>query len=413
MVTIGEVVDSFTPLPDDPNSTFNISGGPGGGPALDGDTITFKVSPAFTSNQLLWAGSLSAGTFVRLADQNTAIPNGTGTFIDYVPFMANGGNVVFRGPGNQQAGLYVVPAQAGTITMLVNQDTPIPEGTGTFPAPSSFLVFKVDGNDLVFEGNQSGIYDVDLTGDPPRSVDHKTFICEPGYGFGGVNAFRAPSESGGTVVSLVTNVFGEGAIYTMPLAGVIGMVDPCAAPQLRASNVTLVASLNVPVPGDPQGRNFEQHSFANPLIDGANIIFGGAAGPDLSGIYGFTPDGLVDLVDTNTPVPGGTGTFQSFAFARDSSTAYSLSAGNVVFRGFDQSGTEGIYLVPATGGNVTKIVAVGDTLSDGRTVIGNSGGFFQPPIQNNSLSGNQLAFRIDFSDPAMGVGTGIYLAVMQ
>jgi hypothetical protein len=414
-ITIGKLVDSFDALPDDPTATFTIPGGPGGAPALDRDTVVFKAQPAFTGFQLLWAGNLSSGTFTRLGDQNTPIPDGQGMFIDYQPFMASAGNVVFRGnggPGNQQAGLYVVSARGGTILTLVNQDTPIPEGTGTFPAASSFLVFSLDGANAVFAGNAgAGLYAVSVTGGPPRSIHHNTFICELGYGVGGINIFTAPSMSGDTVATVVGNVSGEAAVYTLPLGGIVGIDDPCAAPQLRASNVTRVASLNVPVPGDSQGRNFDPRSFGIALIDRANIVFGGAAGPDLVGIYGLTPDGLVNLVDTNTPVPGGTGTFQSFPGSP--LAAFTLNGGNVVFRGFDASGTEGLYMVPAAGGTVVKVVAVGDTLSDGRTVIGNGGGFFQPPIQTRSLSGNQLAFRIDFSDPIQGSGNGIYLALIQ
>ena len=63
---------------------------------------------------------------------------------------------------------------------------------------------------------------------------------------------------------------------------------------------------------------------------------------------------------------------------------YTLRQGNVVFRGWDATRTEGLYYVPASGGAVTKIVTLGDPLDNGRTVIGNGGGFYQPPIQEQS-----------------------------
>jgi hypothetical protein len=101
------------------------------------------------------------------------------------------------------------------------------------------------------------------------------------------------------------------------------------------------------------------------------------------------------------------GNFMGFA-------EYTLSGGNVVFRAWDAARREGLYYVPASGGTVTKIVATGDSLGDGRTIIGNGNGFFQPPIQAGSLSGDELGFRVDFRDPAKGTtGVGIYLTQIQ
>jgi len=213
--------------------------------------------------------------------------------------------------------------------------------------------------------------------------------------------------SGDTVALLVTNVFGQGAIYTAPLSGLTGAANKCAAPQLRATDATRIASVNTHVPGDPKGRNFDFRSFGTALIDGGTIVFPGAAGDDLSGLYSSSDQGLVNLADTNTPVPGGMGNFMGFA-------EYTVSGGNVVFRGWDATRRDGLYYVPASGGAITKIVAIGDTLPAGRTVIGNGGGFYQPPIQEGSLSGNEFGFRVDFNDPAKGTsGVGIYLVEIQ
>jgi hypothetical protein len=127
----------------------------------------------------------------------------------------------------------------------------------------------------------------------------------------------------------------------------------------------------------------------------------------LSGIYSSSPEGLFKLADTNTPVPDGMGNFTNFP-------RFTLSGNNVVFQGRDANQREGLYYVPATGGALTKIIAVGDGLGDGRTVVGNGTIFFQPAIQEGSLSGNELGFRVEFHDAAQGAnGVGIYLAQIQ
>ena len=228
----------------------------------------------------------------------------------------------------------------------------------------------------------------------------------------------------------VTNALGEGAIYTAPVSGVTGVPDPCAGPALKADNVTRIASVNTPVPGDPQGRNFAATGFLHefqlggPVIDGSTVVFaGGAADPggniDLVGIYAWNAGGLIKLVDTNTPVPGGYGNFQPPSvgpaiFLDFSLLSYAVSNGTVVFRGADDAGRNnpvqglsriGLYQVSVTGGPITKIVATGETLPDGRTVTDIPFG----AIQQDSLRGTGLAFVATVPVP-LGFAESIYLA---
>lgn len=74
-VTFNKLVDSFDRLPDDRAIMFNIPGGTGGAPAPGGDSVVFRVNPAFTGFQHLWTAGLSEGSLTRLADQDTAIPD--------------------------------------------------------------------------------------------------------------------------------------------------------------------------------------------------------------------------------------------------------------------------------------------------------------------------------------------------
>ncbi|MBI1930761.1 T9SS type A sorting domain-containing protein [Candidatus Poribacteria bacterium] len=275
------------------------------------------------------------------------------------------------------------------------------------------------GGHLIFSTNFEATYTVPVAGGAVTIVgDSSSAICEGGYN--PLVDFSEADISGDTVVMIASNTRGERAIYTAPRSGFVGVVDESCvpAPTLRATNAALIASANTPVPGDAQGRNFYigHDGFDIPLIDGNVVIFRGAAlnpstqAVDLVGIYSAISGTLTKLVDTNTPVPGGTGNFQGTG---NSLRYYTLNNGTVVFFGQDTAGKDGLYLISATGGPITKIIAVGDSLGEGRTVQGVNGAV-QPPIQTDSLSGNQLAFRVDFYDSTRRTtGTGIYVATIS
>lgn len=404
--TFRKIADTTDRNPDRPEFGFGIWQH---GPALDGGIVVFPA------DDNLWAADTSTGSLTKLVGRTTPIPDGTGNF-DTVPwshFRMSHGTVVFRGTGDgNQAGYYAVPAGGGGITMLVNQSTPVPGEEFTFGINGIPFDFNLDPGHLVFGtqvGSQLNVYAVPVTGGPVTVVaNSKNFqICEDGIGFG---QFVRPDLSGQTVVMKVGNNVAGAAIYTAPLSGFQGVPHPCAEPRLRVVNATRVASVNTPVPEDPRGRNFDGFSFGDPLIDGDVVVFEGAvpaACCDVAGLYSYSPaTGVRKLVDTNTPVPDGTGTFRAGgAFALDLTPAYSISDGQVVFLGVDAAGKIGLYLVPATGGPVTKIIAEGDSLGDGRTVTG-----LNLSIQVDSLSGNQLAFWVRFNP---GGHDGIYVATMS
>jgi hypothetical protein len=347
---------------------------------------------------------------------------GTGTFLEGYQHRFYGSAIVFFGADNAvaEAGYYFVPAAGGTITRLVDENTQKPDRTGKFGATAfSGAPFNLDHNNEVFSSNWS-VFAVPVSATPltEPATGTRFFICEANYITGGMGLFAYPDLSGATMALFAGNVNGEGAIYYAPLSGFAGVRDRCAFSLLKVTNATRVASLNTRVPADPRGRKFDPGAFTAPAIDGADIVFGGAAPPiypgatyDLAGVYGYnqTTRATVKLVDTRTPVPGGTGNFGLIGGGISISDGWTLSAGNLVFLGVDAKGVEGLYLVPAGGGKITKILATGDTLPHGR-VVGDKGAlFFQPPIQPDSLHGRSLAVRVDFTDPVLGGGNGIYL----
>jgi hypothetical protein len=134
------------------------------------------------------------------------------------------------------------------------------------------------------------------------------------------------------------------------------------------------------------------------------VIFAGAPlNSTTIGIFSWRAGTLTRLVDTNTPVPGGTGTFQPLSVSQ---LAYTANNGNVVFRGFDAANKSGLYYVSATGGPVVKIIAQGDPLPGGRTV----GDLPQEAIGTSSLSGGKLGFIVNVVVPNVGTAKSVYVA---
>jgi hypothetical protein len=406
---LGKVVDSFDAVPGaPPGTTFDIERY---APALRGGVIVFATQGA--GIQALWRTGPANGGYTRLVDTTTAIPSGSGTFADLLPFRFDGVHLAFRGDdAASQAGYYAKPIAGGALAMLANQDTPVPpDGTTTFGVLIGFPggsqePFAVDAGDLVFQDNHAvGVYALPLAGGSVRAVAHAGLVvCESQFYL--PDLWAAPAVSDGVVAMGVFNVFGNGSIYLAPLSGVTGSNDACATPALRADNVTRVASLNVTMPG---GASFHGFSFGAPRIDGDTVVFRGGDGHGYFGLFASTPAGIVTLADTNTPVPGGDGDFQppAIGFSLD---RYVIGGGRVIFRGTDASNVDGLYVATVGGGPVAKLVRVGDTLPDGRVVFGASGvAFAFDPFQVDSLDGDRIALNLLFTDPVRGFGTGVYV----
>ncbi|MBV8452643.1 MAG: hypothetical protein JOZ29_10265 [Deltaproteobacteria bacterium] len=413
--TFTKIVDSLEAEPGVPGATFNIPAQ--GAPGNSGTNLSFVAIPGGTNNYQLWTSDTVGGHLRKLVDTNTKIPNGKGTFLFGYQNRLYGTTVVFLGIDNVtgSSGYYAVPVTGGTIKELVNQSTEKPDGTSKFGATAfSPYNFNLDSGSLVFVVLASG-FAVPVSGTPLTEPDNPTkfFICETGYIFGGMGGYDYTDVSGTTMALMAGNVFGQAAIYYAPLSGLAGVKARCASPYLMVTNATRVASINTPVPADPHRRKFYAYNFASPAIDGKNIVFGGGATPlksaiDLAGLYGYNTGThtTVKLVDSNTPVPGGHGNFQIYGTG-GISNGWTVSGGNVVFQGIDALGKEGLYLVSAGGETITKLLAIGDKLPDGRVVAGNGGRFFQPPIQPDSLYGRSLGIYLAFSGK-FGVETAIY-----
>jgi len=408
-----KVVDTFDPVPGaPPGTTFVLP--PFAAVHKNGVYVFYAEVSGVKS---LWRTGPAPGGYTRLVDTNTAIPVGTGFFRDLLPFRSDGTTIVFRGDDQNefggQAGYYAVPVAGGPVVMLANQATLVPPANTTpfgvgigFPGGTQEQM-AFDAGTLVFADNsEAGNYAIPVPAGPVRALGTTAFaICEPGNYLALI--WANPEISGNTVAMGIGGGAG-GSLYTFPLGGVTGLADACATPRLRANNGLRIASRNVVVPGG--SATFDPFAFNTLRIDGNRVVFVGGNGLGRYGIYSSGIDGsdLIELVSTATPVPGGVGTFQG-PVAGFSLDRIVLGGEIAVFRGTDANQFQGVYAVPVRGGQVAKVVRVNDTLADGRIVFAAGGAALAPELFNgDSMDGRRLALRLDFTDPQRGFGSGIY-----
>lgn len=143
------------------------------GIAIPGGTSAFNsfIVPTISKGVIAFCGgnyitrewgvfTSSTVSLARIADTNTPIPNGTGSFTSFGHFRCtiDNGTVAFPGQGSGgQEGVYT--GNGSTLTRIADTNTPVPGGTGSF---SSFMypVVTSDGVSFIglWEGSQSGLY---------------------------------------------------------------------------------------------------------------------------------------------------------------------------------------------------------------------------------------------------------------
>jgi hypothetical protein len=277
--------------------------------------------------------------------------------------------------------LCVTASQAGAqpfvLGKVVDTKTPIPGGSGNFTGfPYSYEPpYMVSGSNVAFQaGGESGQYGIYLfNGTTLTAVaDYNTPI--PG-GSGNFTRILSvyPAMSDGKVVFHAGDWNGEG-IYLFD--GTI---------------LSKVADTNTPIPSG--GGNFTDFAdFYSPVISGNNIAFiadgNGDGGVYFFGVYLFNGNNLTKVADNTTPVPEGSGNFNSFS-------SLAISGDNIAFQGGGDAGQHGIYLFD---GSTLRKVADTNT-----PVPGGSENFF-------SFSGHQAisGSNVAFEGGSFGQG-GIYL----
>lgn len=329
---------------------------------------------AFNGNGNSQSGiySSSGGTLSTVADLSTAIPSGTGSFIGFAsPVMQASGQTTFFGLGSSgQQGVY---AQTGSLNKLIDLNTAIPNGAGNF---TSYGGWDLSNSTLAFTGSgntsQGGVY-TNNGGTNSRIADTTTPIPS-GTGNFASNQFGSVGISGNsTVFQGGNNSNGTNGIY-----------------KDVGGTLSLVANMNTNV---PSGAGTFTNNFNQPVVSGSNVAFYGQ-GVGSFGLYSQVGVTLSRIVDSSTAIPGGTGNFTSFPFSN-----FSLSGSTLAFIGRGSGSQVGIYVANLDGSNLTRLLGNGDIL-DGQTIT-NLG------MTQDSYEGNDISFFAAFNNGNRGIYTAI------
>jgi VCBS repeat protein/FG-GAP repeat protein len=320
-----------------------------------------------------WASSFQLS---RVADLNTPIPAGSGTFTSLGPPAVSGASVAFRGSGNGQEGIYLF--NGAVLSRVADLNTPIPGGSGTFTSlgPPFLGPPALSGARVAFRGGGNGQEGIYLFNGAvlSRVADLNTRIPDGSRNFD-FDFFGQPALSDGIVAFSGGSVNGQEGIYLF-----------------NGTVLSRVADLNTRIPGG--SGNFTPDTFASgapPLLSGGNVAFLGTGSSGQQGIYLYAGGVIVRVADGNTLIPGANVNF--FAFESPA-----LSGDNVAFLGTDLSlGHAGIYLFES---GVLRRVADANT-----PIPGGSGNFRVTDASYPALSERYVA--------ALGLGSsgqqGIYL----
>jgi hypothetical protein len=331
-----------------------------------------RVLLAGVAIAVLAAGAQGQSTFTKIVDTDTPIPGGVGTF-DWLgaPALADG-NVGFGGGGVTPLGCIVGDGlyyyQKGKISVVADGCTDMPD----CPCPIQFVGFSqpaLGGGATTFSGAAAyggcycrGIYTRAKNSDLDILADWST--PDPA-GCGYLSEFFYVSRCGqGVGFSAFTSGYCH-AIYRSP------------SPLL----IELVANYDTPIPSGTG--DFSAFGF-NPTIGWGLIAFtGGTEDRSQWGVY-LANVGIIRIANLTTPVPGSTGTFTDF------SDRPSTDGGCVAFHarieGNQRVGDPGIYT--NLGGTLRVVADLNTPIPGGVGNFTDFTAFYGPGID-----GGRIAFR--------------------
>jgi len=352
MITFTKIADENTTVPGGVGTYSGLSSIA----AISGDTVAFLGTDA-GSNMGVYIGDGAGVTAV--ADVNTAIPSGTGNFTTPLTFPAiSGSTVALIGLGaSAQQGVYA--GSPGSLIRIADRTTAIPGGAGNFV---DFNQVNVLGSTVAFK-TPEGVY-TGSGGGVTMIADKATAI--PG-GSGNFARFDDIDIDGGAVTFVADDASFNQGLYLSSGGSLSVLVE--AGDLLPGGSSTFL-------------------EFYSPSMSGNSVMFYGLDALWNGGLYRTTGGSVTTVADSNTPVPDGTGNFSDFG-------AGSLAGNAVVFSGA-AAGQGGIYLFQD--GAYSKIIDLNDTLG-GKSISSlqlGSGGF----------DGNTLGFYARFTDDS----TAIYRA---
>lgn len=369
---------------------------------------------------------------LRIADTQTPVPGGSGTFSIFADARAiEGGAVAFIGLSGSDTGIYTF--ENGVLDVLVDENTTVPGTVATF---STFFDVALDGGVVAFTGGwpgpgggcsfsgSEGLFEVDFDGGAISViVDSLTTTSNCFHGVdsnlgltavcGGINSVDAihnhsetifttaggplsvladlttASPSGGTFVGFDQEVVLQGSNYLFAeiLPNTIGAVaglylDQGQGLQLLADGSTAV----------PSGTGVFDN-FAGFDYDGNEAAFMGRSSSGTALYAGTSPASLQRVVDNTTSVPG-----ESFNFLGVANPV-AIEGGAIGFSGYWGGGGYGLFV--AEGGLVEPIVKKGDVL-DGALVE-------QAYCRAQNMSGSRMLIEVRFQSTPVLSHRALYL----
>lgn len=244
-------------------------------PAGTGNFLGFLGTPAISGAAVAFTGSgaLQRGVYVgdgsgveRIADRATPIPDGSGTFTDFIASPSIDGAAIgfiaFGGGG--QKGVYL---QNGGLTAIADTSTAIPGGGGTF---TDFLGLDVDGASIVFRGagdTTIGVY-AGSSGNLSVVADSATAI--PG-GVGAFSGFGASVAQSGGAVTFTGSGAGQFGIYSTLGGELAAVIDQSVLLDGKALDSLAAGS---------HGFDGNQIAFLARFTDGSEAIYLATAVPE-------------------------------------------------------------------------------------------------------------------------------------
>jgi RNA polymerase sigma factor (sigma-70 family) len=383
--TFTKVLDTSSSIPI-PNGTGNFSSF--STPTPSGSTLVFTgLGSNPTQNGYYATTTAPGGSIVRLVDMNTQIPGGNGNFETLLRPVVFGTTVAFSYVSTSPGGVYTISASGGPVTLIANKNTPSPSGGGNF---SDFSAVSLSQNRVYFQASSggatgpiSGVYSASNNGGSLATVaDTNTPI--PG-GSGNFTKIYSPGVNGSNVAFIGLGNAGYQGVFVAPNGG---------------ASVSRLVDTSTPVPNGTG--NFVEFipssgsGKATPMNSSAVAFYG--RGSASTGLYAMSINGgsVSTIVDSNTPFPGG-GTFQNLS---SESNDLQISDAYAVFTARSSLGPPNtLFYKSMSGGPISKIVAVGDTLN-GKTVASINGG-----IEGTSIDGSLISFSVRFTDQSVAVYT--------
>ena len=355
-------------------------------PSIDEGNVAFLGSNTSSETGIYrWID----GVLTEIADKSTPLPDSDGSTKIIRGFGAlpsiDGETVMLVASDRQTGRSGIYTGDGGPLTVVVDANTLAPGETGTFgnlagipgrdDGMTFFIAFTEAVSNLgVYKANSDATFKVVADLDTAIPDGSLTFGCPSPFCNGPI-AFEGISTDQGNVAF----TGGGGTSGRFEEGGIFKWVDGELI--LVANNNTLIPGTSITFGGFGVSSNFRV------AIGGSDVAFVGTkVTPRFFGVVAEIDGELQIIAEEGMPTPDGQSILLGFNIV-------SIDNGNVAFNTI-RDPLKGIYLKPADR-DVIKVIDTNDLL-DGKEID-----FFR--FGHESLSGDKLAFGVEFVDGSRGV----------